>query len=79
MGDHVNWAIIEGRLPMVSGRLLLRPLRNTLLLLLLPLRLLHLLCEATRGNSLLLLPLLHMRWWNGIGALFLPLLLSNLL
>ena len=30
VGNHVNWAMSEGRLPMVSGGLLL--LRNTLLL-----------------------------------------------
>ena len=70
---------------MVSGRLLLRLVSNTLLLppllqvwvkcLLPPLRLLHLLHEATRGNSLLL----HMSWLYRICVLFLPLLLSNLL
>ena len=73
VGDHVNGAISEGRLPMVSGELLL--LRNTLLLrqigvkwpVLLPKRLLHLLRN-------LLLPQLPMRWLYGICILFLLLL-----
>ena len=78
VGDHVNGAISEGRLPMVSGEMLL--LRNTLLLLrqigvkwsvLLPPRLLRLL-----RNLRLLLPV---RWLYGIRILSLPLLLPDFL